>query len=535
MTLYSNFVNRSNFFKQRGLGFNPSAGLLSLETFEGSLDNVLITIHLGYLESDNKTHLCMVFQSNALQKENQDLARELETCKKIPQYVAHELRNPIGGAQSFLESAENDLLMSPALNERYITPTINMLRYSLSLINDLVDAGQIAAGRFKVAIDVLSLDDVIDNIISMFELKVQAKSINISKIIDKRLPASIYSDSARLSQILINLVSNALKYTPRNGTIVIKADLNVLNRHKIDLCVEDNGYGIRAEDQKNLICDFGRVDNKENAKLNPYGAGLGLAISDKLARQLGVEGAQEGLKIESVLGKGTKMKFSIESKKNEGEELVKRTFTTYLQTMGSPHGSKGSENFSLSIEESNIPSLEISKSVGPIMRGAGAQKVRRTMTVLKRLNEVDGKVVCKCPKALIIDDDAFSGNSLKAMLKGFKIDVDVVQGTEESLGLIGYDSWKRRNCKSCTGYGVIFIDGLMPGMDGFESTKLLGEKMKENQMKECPVVFCTGLGEDEEARAKSMGASYFVSKPILKLTLKKILVNIGLFSSPKSP
>ena len=533
MTLYSNFLNRSNFFKQKGLGFNPSTGILSLETFEGNLDNVPLTIHLGYLESNTKSHLCMIFQSHLLQKENQDLARELETCKKIPQYVAHELRNPIGGAQSFLETAENDILMSPALNERYITPTIHMLRYSLSLINDLVDAGQIAAGRFKVAIDILSLHDVIDNIVSMFEFKVQAKSINMSKIIDKRLPMNIHSDSARLSQILINLISNALKYTPRNGTIVIRADLNVLNRHKIDLCVEDNGYGIRAEDQKNLICDFGRVDNKENAKLNPYGAGLGLAISDKLARQLGVEGAQEGLKIESMLGKGTKMKFSIENKKSE--EFLKKTCTTYLQTLGSPQDTKGSENFSLSIEESNLPSLETSKSVGPVMRGIGAQKVRRTMTVLKKLNETDGKVVCKCPKALVIDDDAFSGISLKAMLKGFKVDVDVVQSTEESLELVGYDSWKRRNCKACTGYGVIFIDGLMPEMDGFESTKLLMEKMKENEMKECPIVFCTGLGEDEEARAKSMGASYFVSKPILKLTLKKILVNIGLYSSPRSP
>jgi len=517
--LYLHFSNHEKLFKQNNIGFDSTNKIPTLELFEGVLDSCTINLHIGYMEISEKSYLCIVFNNN----EVKSLKTEIEAYQKIPQYVAHEMRNPLGAAQAFLEMTESDSTLHETLRANYILPSVKIIRYTLSLVNDLLDAGQIAAGKFKTVLAPVNLSEIMNSVFGIFDFKAHAKEVSLVKTIDQRLPDEIGTDPARLSQILINLVSNALKYSPKRGTITVRIEPNVLNSKKIDFFVEDTGLGIRGEDQKELIKDWGRVERFEDSKLNPHSIGLGLSICNKLAFQLNVEGAQEGIKIDSVFGKGTKIRFSVENKKLENLKTeASRRFSVRDFSMEK----RLSENYSPSFEEKR--SLEAQKKTDH-NSGIELKKVKKAAINLTKIT--DGEILqCQCVKALIVDDDMFSANSLVMLLNTFKIEADVCQSTSEALEKLDKKTLSMRSsCRNCKGYKIIFMDGLMEDMNGFDSTVLLKEKMTNNEIKDIPIVFCTGLDENEESRAKTAGASFFVTKPISKVHLESIFTQLNIF------
>ena len=532
LNLYISLSSNDQHFKKNGICFNPCTLLPTFEEFQGFLDHCPISFHIGFLETSQKHYLCLIFQDNQLQRENEELAKEVDAYKMIPPYVAHELRNPLGAAQAYLEIAQGEAPVESEISTKYIGPCVKLLQYSLTLANDLIDAAQIASGKFKLNYESFPLKGLLDHIIGMFDFKAKAKGVNICYSIDTRLPVEIHSDHGRLSQILINLVSNSLKYTSKKGTIVIRADFNILNPRKVDFYVEDTGLGIRPEDQQSLMSDWAKVDHVEDTRMNPYGAGLGLSISDKIVRQLGLETAQEGIKIESTFGKGTKMRFSIEDKKKELSGIPKNPRNLFVVTK--VHDKESSENFSSSVDEKNT-FQEFGRRAKESQE-SGSKKVIKTMTLLRNLNHHYERPGCYCPKVMIIDDDYFSGNSLLTILKSMKVDAEFYVNLDEALEKLKIKPVMGIPCKKCERYSVIFMDGLMEGVDGFEATKIIREKIEKKEVRETNIVFCTGLeGPEEEQKAKEAGANFFITKPIAKAKLRNLLSQLGFEVTPRSP
>jgi len=531
LNLFISFNSNDQYFKRNGICFNPNTQHPSFEEFHGVLDHSPINFQVGYVESSQKSYLCLVFQNNEFHRDNQELSKEVEAYKKIPPYVAHEMRNPLGAAQAYLEVAQGETPVESDLNTKCLAPCIKLIQYSLTLANDLIDAAQISTGKFKVNYESFFLKELLDHLMGMFDFKAKAKGVQIVYSIDTRLPVEVYTDPGRLSQVLINLVSNSLKYTSKKGMIMIRAESNVLNPRKIEFYVEDTGLGIRPEDQQSLLSDWAKVDHVEDARMNPYGAGLGLSISDKIVRQLSMDSNQEGIKIESVFGKGTKMRFSIENKKGDSSLFPRNPKNLFVVTKVSEKES--SENFSSGVDEKHA--LQETNKRGRESRESGSKKVIKTMTLLRNLNNHHDKPACFCPKVMVIDDDYFSGNSLLSLLKSMKIEAEFYLNFDEALEKLRVKQTIGIPCKRCQRYSVIFMDGLMDGVDGFEATKIIREKIEKKEVRESNIIFCTGLGEEEESKAKSAGASFFLTKPIPKARLRNILSQLGFEVIPRSP
>ncbi|MCI0362284.1 MAG: HAMP domain-containing histidine kinase [Phycisphaerales bacterium] len=203
--------------------------------------------------------------------------------------VSHELRTPlnsiIGFAELLEEMAQPDPDSDPK-RARYVSNILTSGRSLLEMINELLDMAKIEAGRMEVSIEPTSVGDLIEGLVGIMRPQAEAKSIEIRTVIGQRLPA-IETDPGKLQQILYNFLSNAIKFTPKSGTVTISADRVTRqdNSLGVRLAVADTGPGIPYDMQDVIFEKFRQIDashTREHA-----GTGLGLAICRELAQMLG--------------------------------------------------------------------------------------------------------------------------------------------------------------------------------------------------------------------------------------------------------
>jgi PAS domain S-box-containing protein len=216
--------------------------------------------------------------------------------------MSHEIRTPLNSIIGFTEILLREEL--PAQHKEQLTTVYNSGRHLLQLINDILDLSKIEAGKMTIEMSKCSLADLIARIESMMHSFAAEKGLTFA-IHDKgRLPASILTDSARVSQCLINLVNNAIKFT-KEGHVYVNISMEDHNgQWFIRFEVEDTGIGISSEYQHKIFESFSQEDSSTSRKYG--GTGLGLAITKKLAELLGGT-----ITITSEKGKGTVFAFVI--------------------------------------------------------------------------------------------------------------------------------------------------------------------------------------------------------------------------------
>ncbi|MFT4781145.1 MAG: PAS domain S-box-containing protein [Psychroserpens sp.] len=217
--------------------------------------------------------------------------------------MSHEIRTPLNAVTGLT----NILLMEDHLPEQVIN--LKALKYSgehlLGLINDLLDFDKIKSGKMKVNEKVFSLNNFLENIKSHFVLRTQQKGIEFDIINENQLPNNIIGDKLKLTQIINNLLSNALKFTA-TGSIIIKIKNLGISHNKINLQfkVIDTGIGIPQERQGSIFESFMQANSETSVKYG--GTGLGLSITKKL---LNLQGSD--LNVESEEDKGSNFSFQI--------------------------------------------------------------------------------------------------------------------------------------------------------------------------------------------------------------------------------
>lgn len=226
--------------------------------------------------------------------------------------ISHELRTPLYGVvgiADLLLEEHKELASSPHLNSLKFSA-----RYLLSLVNDILQINKIEENKIVLENFTFTLIDefyMIKNSLSFI-----AKNNNNEVIIDvdPAIPESLIGDKLRFAQILMNLVSNALKFT-KNGKVHIKAKLLEIkgNIYRIEIKISDTGVGIAPIDQEKIFDKFVQVGRKE---VDYQGTGLGLPIVKKLLELFGSE-----ITIESELGKGTTFAFCIDFEYNEAKTI----------------------------------------------------------------------------------------------------------------------------------------------------------------------------------------------------------------------
>jgi two-component system, NarL family, sensor histidine kinase BarA len=215
--------------------------------------------------------------------------------------MSHEIRTPMNGIMVMA-----DLLVGadiPRRLHRYAEVIATSGRGLLSIINDILDFSKIEAGKLELESGQINLDEVVENVTSLFAERASSKNIDLAAVIDPDVPRMLSGDSVRLSQVISNLVNNALKFTEA-GYVKISVSACAGDSQLIDLTVEDTGIGIPEEKLSTIFEVFSQADQSTTRKFG--GTGLGLAICRRIVTAMGGD-----VEVTSVLGAGSKFRVRI--------------------------------------------------------------------------------------------------------------------------------------------------------------------------------------------------------------------------------
>jgi len=288
-----------------------SLGYVSFEERQLILASVRdITERKLVQESLRQTNELLEVKVNERTQELNAINKALENAKKKAEAasdakslflanMSHEIRTPMNAVIGF-----TDLLSSSDLNGQqaeYVKSIQSGSRNLLSLINDILDLSRIEAGKIKINFDKVFVRYLLKDIYQVFSVSAKEKGLLLSLSVDDAVPEVIKSDEIRLRQILFNLLNNAIKFT-RKGEINISAEYKKVQGNDVGfimvLKVKDTGIGVPKSDQENIFKIFEQQDNQNTREFG--GAGLGLAISTRLADKLGAE-----ISLDSEVGKGS--------------------------------------------------------------------------------------------------------------------------------------------------------------------------------------------------------------------------------------
>jgi PAS domain S-box-containing protein len=271
--------------------------------FDGSIGGIMMF-------SQDITEICL--QRDELKAAKKTAEQASLAKSEFLASMSHEIRTPLNGVIGF-----TDLILKTRLDEtqqQYLSIVNQSANTLLSIINDILDFSKIEAGKLELEMEKCDLYEIASQAADMISFQVKKKRLEMLLNISTELPRFIWTDSVRLKQILINLLSNASKFTEQ-GEIELKieslgnvSDKEVLIRFE----VRDTGIGIREDKQKKIFEAFSQEDGTVTKRYG--GTGLGLTISNRLLALMGSQ-----LQLKSVAGKGSSFYFDLRLTAEQGD------------------------------------------------------------------------------------------------------------------------------------------------------------------------------------------------------------------------
>jgi signal transduction histidine kinase len=256
------------------------------------------------------TQSALAIQNARLFREIADKSRQLEAASRHKSEflanMSHELRTPLNAIIGFSE-----VLMQRMFGElntkqdEYLKDIYESGRHLLSLINDILDLSKIEAGRMELEATDFDLPSAIDNALTLLRERATRRGITLGRTLDEHL-GMLRGDERKVKQVLLNLLSNALKFTPEGGRIDVSA---VLNDGVAEVSVADTGVGIAPEDQEAVFEEFRQVGTADK---KVEGTGLGLALSRKFIELHGGR-----IWVKSQVGHGSTFTFTLPMHREE--------------------------------------------------------------------------------------------------------------------------------------------------------------------------------------------------------------------------
>ncbi len=464
--------------------------------------------------------------------------------------MSHEIRTPMNAIIGF-----SRLAMKTELNARqrdYLGKIEFAAKSLLGIINDILDFSKIEAGKLDLEVVEFNLESVLDNSVTMVISRVLEKHLELVLDIDPEMPLLVRGDPLRLSQILVNLLSNACKFT-EVGTIVLSAQrMGGGDQHvRLGFSVSDTGIGMSAEQKSQLFTAFTQADSSITRKYG--GTGLGLSISRKLVEMMGGQ-----ISVTSVPGQGSVFSVEIElGLSEEGEVRVQPPAVPEGIRLGVVVEHQGVANFLRRVleswgflvqEDGRAVSLLIvdehllekewdtlsagavgivlsawSSRTKPEGHGYGDQKhvlylekpillrkLRDAVAVVLGLEDAGlsrgGTTVVPDPRKsatlLLVEDNELNQQVACELLQSQGYRVHVAGNGQEAIDLLQRGSE----------IDLILMDVQMPVMGGYEATSLIRNDLKLGNL---PIIAMTAhamRGYREECLAQGMND--YVSKPI---------------------
>ena len=245
---------------------------------------------------DEASQLGRSFNEMADQLKNLEVTRQSFVTN-----VSHELRSPLTSMKGFLE-AMMDGTIPPEEHDHYIDIVLSETRRMTAMVNDLLDLARIESGIITVDYEVFDINELVRRTLITFEARISEKRMELDVRFAQE-QSFVYADSNQISQVLRNLIDNAIKYSPEGRTLLVST---YALRKEVYVTIRDTGVGIPAEDVPHIFDRFYKVE-KAHTPSPQVGSGLGLAIVKKI-----IEAHGQSITVKSARGKGTQFTFTLE-------------------------------------------------------------------------------------------------------------------------------------------------------------------------------------------------------------------------------
>ena len=366
--------------------------------------------------------------------------------------MSHEIRTPMNAIIGL-----NDIIMEECGDTEiyaHAKDVQSAAKSLLAIINDILDLSKVEAGKMELVYVDYYIKVMADEIIGMMDMAASQRGLILKYECDETIPCRYKGDDGRIKQILINIISNAIKFTKKGYVRVYitgkpgrDTDEEMLIFH-----VEDTGCGIQEKDLGKIFEDFRQVDSKRNRSAE--GTGLGLAIVKQLVELMGGT-----IGVESTYGKGTTVTIMIPQKIVDVRPVS---------------------------EMPEIPQSE--QKMTDIFTAPGV-------------------------KVLIVDDNVINRKVARGFLKNYAFDLTEAGSGPEAIELV-------RSVR----YDIIFMDHMMPGMDGIETAEIIRKDCGENGITPVMVALTANAMEGMREHFLECGFQDFIAKPLDRKELNQLLL-----------
>lgn len=396
---------------------------------------------------------------------NQDLNKD-----QVLASVSHNLRTPVHGIVGMLDIALSKT--KDVAIEKYLTIAKKSAFFLNYLVNDILDFSLFSFKKLRLTIEKVNFPEILDETINLFDFQAKERNIDLKCSCKCENFKPIFSDTTRIKQILLNLLSNAFKFT-QTGSIELSLESENNENPLYKFTVRDTGIGIRKNDLGKLFKLFGNLENPD--KVNKTGIGLGLTISKKISQLLNPNG--KGLEVESKFGEGSSFFFFVGSLKKKDEIL----------------------------EEDYKPSFESSICINPIY---STKKIFNDFGEDIPLNQ-ENQNIKNDHKILVVDDDPFSLLIVEQFLLSLNLKCETAIN-----GLAAYKAYKKDvDRKIC----LVIMDCNMPILDGFQASLKINKYAEKKGIKKISICAMTAnLTEGINKLCLEAGMRFVFTKPFIK-------------------
>ena len=505
-------------------------------------------------------------------KQEKQRAEEANAAKSaFMSTMSHEIRTPMNAIVGMCE-----LILRDDVNETVRENCFNIQSSSrslLSIINDILDFSKIEAGKIELIEETFNIASTINDVINMAMTRKGEKNIEIIVRVDPTIPKGLIGDEIRIRQIIINLLTNAIKFTQK-GCVILKITQSRQGHNmNLNVSVKDTGIGISEENIEKLFTSFQRIDTKKNRSVE--GTGLGLAISKRLITQM-----HGFINVFSTYGEGSEFRFVIPLKISDPEPFIQLEATTgknvavYLDWKKYNHqqtqyqynklihelGEKLNVNFTIFdtvealesamasgtythcftaqdeyIKHSNALSeiaekyqlvviqdrfqpIDLPGHIKSVFKPFYALTFAAIMNNEKFVMDIHGpkiftsRFIAPEAKILVVDDNPTNLKVAVGLMKPYNMKIITV-----SNGQAAIDALQTKD------FDIVFMDHMMPEMDGVEATQMI-RSLHDKYYQEVPIIALTANAVNGAREMfLSTGFNDFLAKPIEVSVLDKML------------
>ena len=499
--------------------------------------------------------------------------------------MSHEIRTPMNGVIGMTSLLKDTTLSS---EQRDYVETIKISgEHLLNIINDILDFSKIEAGHFELEETPFDLNSCIEEVMNLFSSRAAEKNIELFYRIENEENLHLIGDVTRLRQVIVNLIGNAIKFTEKGEVMVdVKILSEVNSKINLRITINDTGIGIEKEKLSKLFKPFSQVDNSTSRRYG--GTGLGLAISKRLVDLMGsnlqvesMPGIGTSFYFDLLLSRSTYIKptdFNIELLKNKKILIVDDNFTNrkileqlfikkgmLVESYDNPTVAlniiKEGKKFDLGLIDMKMPLMNglefgealhyntrnkfpliLYSSVGHLVSrteinkyfNAHLNKPIRHEILLQKMCEIfdlnektptDSLLIVKETgellgqkfplKILLAEDNLINQKLAERVLEILGYTIEIANNGEEAVQMMHQNK-----------YDLIFMDVMMPGMDGLDATRTIRNSKKIKKQPVIVAMTANALKGDREICLDS-GMNEYLSKPINVDEIIRILTIYG--------